>query len=557
MMQIIAEQMIYASVNSRFSPANPVGRSGYQVVHRSDGLSNAEAELLTQFVASCDGELPSVRWQYRLLPDQRCVVARTEYAPPVNDICDGRGTLLSHCLIVSQEDFASVKNSPFALIDAFPTLAGLDEMISRFGIATGAAPTAQLQIGDGPDSALQPDAHPSRFGQLVTLAFCAQELVASDRHLNIFGPKEQAEGLLRVAFSLLPPASRIHCTFDTHADGIRTGSDCWAACRKEQNTVNAALNLNAESGQLATDWAEPSRQVQSMYSQWLLHALSSNAPIQATMCLAPEAQGISDAIACGRPLCLDDYDDAFLDAFATCNKDKLLRLFHERLIASTSGRIADDIREAFLLERPPRDLLMLTCDAVASAAMLNHWHLQLVDASDHHWQQDDWDALQRSAKLAQDGKLLFLCAVLRPKTDCEARRLGLAILDPMEFEELCEAYRDRVPCSSFVSEEHFTRLAAEPWLSEVSSPELLELWNTAILCVPADQLVAIERTLAYMDRRDLRKLRKKLARADKCPLPLSNAVNRHFERREGGPSILDRILPWRLRSKDRDASRDQ
>jgi hypothetical protein len=218
------QHVIFTRVESAYSPRNS---SGYQIVYQSSGLGKETTQIEKRLQCFEPGRRGGERYQFFWTEKGQAVLTKSvPLLQPDPDVIDRaqRDAFLAHALVVSKEEFASVRNDPFAVFevaereelfaeDVEQLVGYLHEKAPADRLATPIRKRAEVNY-------LLEDWQPEELLKLFRLGLQAHVL---SRHgqsiLLISEDQDELFLLLNMIFMLIPPDERVACTFDTCVDG--------------------------------------------------------------------------------------------------------------------------------------------------------------------------------------------------------------------------------------------------------------------------------------------------------------------------------------------------
>src|SRR5262245_41491287 len=215
-----AAQLVYTNVEKKLSPA---GREGFQVWLRTpDVLSDGEESEVQTRLADYEErrdpttkDEPPVRHSYFCLSSGKAVIARTVPLAETDQFRRG-GRFYAHAYILDPDDFRSLDNDPFAVLDQVKFQSSLEDGKALGDVAKGVIPVAILD--ERPAERCPPAVAADKLPALIPTL-----LRTFDKEKPIlFGspsPPSKVLGLIRQMFDWLPLSLRAACSFDTLSSG--------------------------------------------------------------------------------------------------------------------------------------------------------------------------------------------------------------------------------------------------------------------------------------------------------------------------------------------------
>jgi len=210
-----AAQVVFTRVEPEFSPT---AREGYQIVWASPWLVPAVVSEIESRVC-CYSPLPErgPRLQFSALRSGGYFAARSEEVEVSRRVCDraGRRVFLAQAGWVSDEALERPDFNPFAVLDAFAGVQRVEDLVDRFGQATGVATDLDIDGGDGLSGRLGKDAAEGSAALALTGEILSMSQPVSTARFFLRGESGKVESVLRMLWAFLPPVLRKRCSFDT------------------------------------------------------------------------------------------------------------------------------------------------------------------------------------------------------------------------------------------------------------------------------------------------------------------------------------------------------
>src|SRR5262245_30550781 len=215
-----AAQLVYTNVEKKLSPA---GREGFQIWLRTpDALTDSEESEVQTRLADYEErrdpttkDEPAVRHSFFCLSTGKAVIARTVPLAETDQFRRG-GRFYAHAFILDRDDFRTLDNDPFAVLDQIKFQSSLEDGKAAGDAAKGIIPVAILE--ERPAERCPPAVAADKLPALIPTL-----MRTFDKEKPIlFGspaPPSKVLVLIRQMFDWLPVSLRTVCTFDTLSSG--------------------------------------------------------------------------------------------------------------------------------------------------------------------------------------------------------------------------------------------------------------------------------------------------------------------------------------------------
>ena len=534
-----AAQFIYTRVEPNYSP---VDRSGYQIVHKPQGLSSQDVSAAEQRVQCYrPGDQSVVRYQFFPLPSGALALVRSKVIPtdPVINDKDGRsGVFMAHGLIFSPDDLRLADFQPFLIFDRFRFVDSAEEMVREFGQATGRSPIAQVQIEANrttPTTMWRGE----EIRRLVALAAQAKQLTASGRSVQLVGRPIEIDEALRITFLLLPRELRPLCSFDTCVEGCMTLPGLyWAIGSSFRESSGSLIDVDAKNRRLPGP-LPGSVEPDDLYFAWLGRALALDS-ISTVLERAPAIQHVASSFTEGTELDQTQSDDEAIQEFLELHESRVHRAFQEALCKVVGERLAGQWQDDLWNRWPPRTRLATASQRVpleALSAYAGDW-LQYLrpDLPD-----GDWKRLQNLARASNDALLLFLSSVLSKKLNEAVQQEALRRMDSVVFRLATRAMPKTIPPAYYVSQEHLAQLLSSPQLTEMSAEQLVDLIDVIVGKGYGSQLSPLSGYVSSLDSDGLARFEKLIRKNSQIPPDFVVAVSARRQQLGEASGLFGRI----------------
>ena len=482
MISVQASQFVYTSVNAAYSPD---GAAGYQLVYRPAKVTSADQQSIVERVRARQAAPQRPSWQFFTTDGGYDILARTTDVEPEQDICDARGATLVHGLVFAPQELAKINYDVFRILDAFPALAGLSDMVARFGPSTAAIPSAPLNLG--PPTAPDCDWQLESLGDLLALALHARRLVQSDGAISITGDSEQVERVLRIIFQLAPPAALQHCSFNTWSGGEPdVPGEFWAVGGAQPRRASRVLKVDSSSRRVDVGDTPRVRPDNSLYMTWLdqqLRTVQTSAEIVAPARIVWQ---LAAAIDDDRPV-VDDLEPhadtcaEFYEFASDAVRDRLVVRFGE-LTTPDVAQAVDDAIPAWLAagDVTPVSMVRVAAGPDFTPICATQWCERLLLQEPPRWRASDWQAIRALARAAGNARLLLLASVIPSATHEDDRLAALGAMSSTEFATMADDLPEQVPPELLLHASHAADLLCHARVQMLSEKPLARFIQAAL-----------------------------------------------------------------------------
>src|SRR5258708_1010220 len=204
-------------------PYSPNGFSGYQIIYQSPSLGAETAQIEKRVQCFLANKQQFNRYQFFWTAQGQAVFTRSvSLLSPDQEVIDRnqRDAFLVHALVMCREDFASLRNDPFAVFEAAEHIHLLMENVEQIVSLKTASPLEKIAIPMRKQAVYFPnDWSREEIQNLYRLGEAAPALNEQKKSLlMIAADPAEMFWLLSWLLILLPPDERAACTFDTFTD---------------------------------------------------------------------------------------------------------------------------------------------------------------------------------------------------------------------------------------------------------------------------------------------------------------------------------------------------
>jgi hypothetical protein len=408
MLTVSGKQFIFTRVEAEYSP---VGQGKFQVFYSSDGIANADLQMLTT-IASCFSAkgFSFVRRQFFQLPSGCFAFVNTVSAnhPVITDKKRNDGNYIVHALVIDYEMFSTILFNPFKVFDNFSFVNSAERMVKEFNHLERREPSSFFEV-DPYSPIVGGESYSNKAVSLFKMARLSEQ---KDNTLNLVGKTQDVEAFLRCLIQFSPFNTRRTCTFDTYSDNCQVPNGLFwiiGASLKRSDTKNV-LDLS-----LGIPAAVDNQQVKdNLYFSWLQDAIRIN-PTDAYD-ISSFVQLLSHSFEKNLQLDVAALDMKAVQSFYQKHKKIVLRRFEDVI----SNAITPSIARRILANLPKLGvgffeiLLVASPQAKIGGVMLPILrNLIAFDAPQFsNWKKEDWKKIQKFAISNVDHVILFWAATL-------------------------------------------------------------------------------------------------------------------------------------------------
>lgn len=465
---IRANQLFLTRVEPTFSPKR---MGGYQVVYRSDGITQAESDEVQKaveaFVATRGLDTPP-RWQFFALTNQKVVIAKTHVIDTDTEIMDEtgrRGIFLVHCYVFTRQEFSSIQNNPFAILDHWSFASSTDalrDLIERYGKGTGKADVVEGNVY----TAFAPPTHSwsgDEFEKLVRLASNAGKVKSMKKSILLIGTQEDILEALRVA--LYYSRNKLECTFNTNIDRSQVAPGLyWAlGVSAQQNAGSNFIEVNASERRVVASidglW-EPSN---DLYQIWF-EELTRRGDIYNRDQNAQFIQQLSEAFTSRRVLNRTDVDalnqwQAACESFESVHRDLIIQRVREAISNHLpQSQLLNQLVTYFDQYVPIAYTLCVAIPAEISPEYLIDNSVRMLEHFDigrESLKPGDWSAFYKLAsthiRAERSLELAFWATIFHGKGTDKERAFVLKSMRPEQFQRVLQKLFNPLHPADFVA----------------------------------------------------------------------------------------------------------
>ena len=337
MSTLIAAQHLYTSLPANQSPS---GRSGYQTLAHTPGLSEAAVRAIRERSQYTTTPGDPLKRQFYPLPGGLHAISQIVPLPELDEF-GRRGRYLAHTLVVDAMALQALGYCPLDVFSQFTFAATPEQALALCRGRPGELPPAQLEVRLlWPSQALQAaQGWPSEsLVRLGRLAWQAKRLSERGESIALSGKPEEQLEILALLFFLAGPRQRLLLSFDTHAAGCGWGKGVyfWAQgyvdqpeghpvhqVRPGQRGVNSALSPAEDSP----------------FAVWMVRRGLSNGLTKALWQQQAWAERLEAALAGAASPVDDALPDGFVAEFARMNAAAVAERWIDRLPPGLSAEL--------------------------------------------------------------------------------------------------------------------------------------------------------------------------------------------------------------------------
>jgi len=238
--------VIFTRVEKRYSLRN---YSGYQIVYQSPALGKETMQIEKRLQCFETGRQRNERYQFFWTEQDQAVLAKSipllQPDPDVIDLAQ-RDAFLAHALVVSKEEFLSVRNDPFAVFDAAERV-GLfaedeEQLVNYLHTEAPVEKLSTPMRKQADVNYLLDNWLPQELFKLYQLGLQAPALSRQKQSLMLLAEDlDEIFLLLKLILMLIPPDDRVACTFDTYVNGCYPAAGAFWSVGSSKARSNAGF----------------------------------------------------------------------------------------------------------------------------------------------------------------------------------------------------------------------------------------------------------------------------------------------------------------------------
>lgn len=271
MVSIVIDELFYSRVEAHYSPQ---GRSGYQVVYKTSGLSTQDEREIESRIRCFEAEAVSARYQYFALSGGRAVIVIsqeiTDVDTTITDRTGRRGAFIAHAMVLNNEDFGQLQYNPFFLLESSHFVLDPHSMVEMVSTKPPPRPLDVFVSTEPPSlgnfSLDIGDWSKDEFNKLWFHADDAQNMVRRKQSLLLISSDETTIfETLRLLFSFLPMSQRSFCTFNTYVDGcVPMPGVYWSVGATRQQSNPSFWQARLDEQRIHYKGSNPSADIKSL-----------------------------------------------------------------------------------------------------------------------------------------------------------------------------------------------------------------------------------------------------------------------------------------------------
>lgn len=340
MPDLTIQHLIFSRVEAEYSPNQ---RSGYQIVFQSPGLEGDGPSIEKRIQCFQYNGEEIERFQYFHTDSGRVVVARTvpilDPDPNIIDRNRRPGAFITHCCVLTKEEFSRVGNDPFAFfLNRHLFTDDVETMVSYHTRPPEARVTVRRRQNLG---AVVDEWPETELLKLHTLCRQAATLTAQKKQsLFLLGEPETVFDILSFLLYAIEKPERLHCTLSNYVDGCTPTPGTYWAVGGTKQIANANF-ITIDLDKRRVDYKEsPSDPKVSHYGMWLRHSLQSSRKLSDVVSEMYTAQAIAEAFAANQPLPDEPFSPSALAGFRNVNQGMFETALLEALIQYLEPAVA-------------------------------------------------------------------------------------------------------------------------------------------------------------------------------------------------------------------------
>lgn len=415
MLEVHLKHVIFTRVEKAYSPR---GVSGYQVVYQSPSLGAGTAEIEKYVQCFLINKQQMNRYQFFwTTKDQAVCTKSVSLISPDREVIDRdqRDAFLTHALVLSREDFARVRNDPFAVFEAAESLGLLTESVQQLvWYLRTTPPPEQISVSTRTQAVYPLDGwSKEELQRLYRLVEAAPVLNEQNKSiLMITADPAETYRLLSSLLILLPLDERAACTFDTFVDNCTpSAGSFWTI-----GGTRALNNSNFVSMRLSERQIAPVKpgDAESAYSTWFSYALQRAESFAQLNEDLYSAQLVAEAFKAHQALPERLPSERVLHTFRHLHGQTIDASLGRTLASVMARPLAEVITPALYDYLPLSTVFSLasqgTCDRQVLAGIVYSWFLKTLPA----WKEWE-DVLEFATQVGYAPLLLLASLKARPR----------------------------------------------------------------------------------------------------------------------------------------------
>jgi hypothetical protein len=342
---IRAKHIIYSRLEPAYSPKND---SGYQVAFSSPNLTPSSLDEVIRRVRCYDyqEDMGLKRYQFFTIPGNLVAIVLSTPIKAHKEIIDKDerdGAFIAHAILLSSEDFQGIDNDPFAVFDGIAHIFATSVEQLRNYIKENSPPDMlKLVSRNAIDTPYNWSME--QWVKVHDLGVSASETFTNSTR-TLFLQSRMSQNIvhwIRTALFLIPPQTRLDCSFDTHVDGCQPQSGRYWVIGGSHPSESGFVTLNLDQPNLDVVY-QLVRVLETPYRNWLAAAEKQKIPLTRVFEQIPSAHIIARALGEGTalPEIALNHDTAV--AFYAANKGRLNQQLKQALVKVLNEKISSQI----------------------------------------------------------------------------------------------------------------------------------------------------------------------------------------------------------------------
>jgi len=473
--------LIFTRVQPEYSPTR---KNGFQPVYFSqeikEDVAAIEKRVQCFIPTQAHVEQEVAEYQYFWIGTDKAVIVQTlpiASDPEVIDAASGRtGHFVSHALVINRDQFARIRNDPFAVI----------ESASEAGVFTDSVETLVHYLREAPPpdqltvkrrTKLNESLEGWTVASLEKWALMAQsadELTSKKGSLLLLSEDpEMVYALLSAALYLMDSEYRIGCTFNTFVDGcVPSAGMYWAVGSHKRVSGSAFTTIDLSSNEIEVKQQQSDPKT-SPYSTWLRQKSMSYVGFSVGMPEIYVAQIAAECLATKRALPEESLLETALTTFREVNQERYQSGLMKALIAVLGKSFSEQIAPSLIKLAGIRTLIdagaQEIIDPRAIAPMVYKWVVE------HHTNIKAWNDLLKFAQSVEYEPLIVLAGAKAPSgllSGNKGARASAEALDQLARKGELTRWLDNL--QSILEVEDLLTVTTAPIIAAEIDPETLD-----------------------------------------------------------------------------------
>ncbi|MPL97681.1 hypothetical protein SDC9_43873 [bioreactor metagenome] len=210
-------EMLYCRVEPQYSLQH---MPGFQTVYKSDDLLEKEIDQIEERIRSFQTDNKrNVRYQFFKIDTGRFILTHSvviDSDPVIVDKCQREGMFLSHCLVITPQEFLKIKNNPFQIFNNFTFIKSADDLVEKY-IKSGVTKPSKISL----NLSTIPIIGEYFWKEALVINSLAEQIFKPQLNsstLAILGNSDEILNLISALFFYTLPTMRLKYNFDSFVD---------------------------------------------------------------------------------------------------------------------------------------------------------------------------------------------------------------------------------------------------------------------------------------------------------------------------------------------------